>query len=204
VTLSDKHTSNSDSLPFTSNVISPLPGSNVDSLSPRPTRFSINCFTSDCLRQMDPSFDWAVHDYPVFTLPTHMALHRLPERSYVRSLRSTVSVSTLWRLKLSIPLHLHTPPSFPPILLGPISSPLHYNSRPTPPSLSPRPFFTSVVRAAPYPLTTTNPLLLPTFRTSTVDALTAHFARVTMHTLFAILSRPWKIRVDLPSFVWFF
>jgi hypothetical protein len=49
VTLSDKHTSNSDSLPFTSNVISPLPGFNVDSFSPRPTRFTINCFTSDCL-----------------------------------------------------------------------------------------------------------------------------------------------------------
>jgi hypothetical protein len=45
-------------------------------------------------------------------------------------------------------------PSFPPILLDPTSSPLHHDSRPTPPSLTPRPFFASVVRSQDSPLRT--------------------------------------------------
>ncbi len=81
----------------------------------------------------------------------------------------------------------HAPPSFPPTLLGPISSPLHYGSGHTPHSRVPRPFFASVVKTDHYQLTTTTPLLLPTFRISTVAALTADFPRVTRHPLFYLV-----------------
>ena len=146
------------------------------------------------------------HDFPVFTLPPHMTLHRLPERSYDRSFRSTVppsgetnSASPHTYTTLGVP-HLptfrlshvstvvkHTPPSSPPTLLDPISSPPPSDSRPTPPSLAPRPSFASVVKTDHYPPNTTILPPIPIFHTWIVVVHIAHSPRVTRLILFSLV-----------------
>ena len=146
-------------------------------------------------------------DYPIFTLPPHMVTHRLPERSYVRSLRSVVTA--LCRDNFLIPptvrypwstisytgpivsylSHRHTYVSSVPSFLvrSILFTPAHwFKTHPGPPFPVSRIYFVSVVKASPYLLISTTPPPLPISRTPTVAVPTEHCTKA-MRLTFSLL-----------------
>jgi hypothetical protein len=167
------------SLPSVCNVTSSSADFTAVSPSLRPTPSTTNYSTSVFPTRTDPSPTPSKHtcnvSSSVWDVPTTSLSSPFPPPCGEMNLISLPTFVTHGAPHLPTNRHFHvsavvkhTPPSSPPTLLDPISSPPPFGSGHTPPSLSPRPFFVFVVKAAHYLPITTIPLPFPTFRTWTV------------------------------------